>query len=211
MKFLIAFALIATSLPFHAAGTPAPANDPFTGAFFPPEMVLAAAGQIGLTQEQQGAFRVRVEGAKLRSDELRKRLESEAATLAELARQDRVDEAAPLTQLDKVLDAERELKRLHIGLLAAVKNLLTPGQQARLRDITESAAGQNMEEIRKRLTEKVRRVQEAAQHWVESGRDPSAIAQAMDGKVKPLVDAGKPREAEAEIDPLLEQLTKDAK
>jgi Spy/CpxP family protein refolding chaperone len=192
-----------------AADHPAPANDPLTGAFFPPDMVLAAAGQIGLTQEQQDAFRARVERAQQQSDELRKKLESEAAVLAELARRDRVDEAALLTQLDKVLDAERELKRLHIGLLAAVKNLLTPGQQARLRDIAESGGAQ--EEIRKRLMEKVRRVQEAAQNWVESGRDPSAIAQAMDGKVKPLVDAGKPLEAEAEIDLLLEQLTKDAK
>ena len=55
------------------------------------------------------------------------------------------------------------------------------------------------------------RVNEGAQKWAESGRDPSLIAQAMEGKFKPLMEADKGFEAEAELDRLLEQLTKGAK
>jgi len=67
------------------------------------------------------------------------------------------------------------------------------------------------EEMRRRLTEKVERVQEFAQQWADSGRDPSPIGQAMDEKFKPLIEAGKAVEAEAVLDQLLEQLNKDAK
>ena len=53
-----------------------------------------------------------------------------------------MDEAALVAQLDKVLDVERELKHLHIGLLVAIKNLLTPEQQAKLREIAKDGGAQ---------------------------------------------------------------------
>jgi hypothetical protein len=58
----------------------------------------------------------------------------------------------------------------------------------------------------KRLTAKVERVKAGAQKWAASGRDPSTIANAMQEKFKPLMEAGKLIEAEAELDRILEQL-----
>ena len=139
------------------------------------------------------------------------KLEHEAAALSSLAKQERVDEAAFGTQLDKVLDVERELKHLHVGLLVAIKNLLTPEQKAKLREIAKTGVAQLAEDARKRLSEKVERVQEGAQKWAASGRDPSAIGKTMEEKVKPLLEAGKIIEAEAELDRVLEQLKQDAK
>jgi hypothetical protein len=66
--------------------------------------------------------------------------------------------------------------------------------------------GSPSNDIKKRLTEKVERIKEGARKWGASGRDPSVIAKAMEEKVKPLFDAGKPLEAEAELDRILEQL-----
>ena len=83
-----------------------------------------------------------------------------------------MDEAAIVVQLDKVLDVERELKHLHIGLLVAIKNLLTPEQQAKLREIAKDGGTQLEHDTRKRLTEKVERVKEGTQKWAASGRDP---------------------------------------
>jgi hypothetical protein len=57
----------------------------------------------------------------------------------------------------------------------------------------------------------VERVEAGAHAWEADGRDTSAIAQAMQERVKPLLDSGKPIEAEAELDRLLEQLKPDAK
>jgi Spy/CpxP family protein refolding chaperone len=43
-----------------------------------------------------------------------------------------VNEQQALAQLDKVLDIERDIKRLHIALAVRLKNRLTPEQQEQL-------------------------------------------------------------------------------
>jgi Spy/CpxP family protein refolding chaperone len=52
--------------------------------------------------------------------------------LQETMKSSTVNEQQALTQLDKVLDVEREMKRLHIGLAVRLKNRLTPEQQEQL-------------------------------------------------------------------------------
>jgi Spy/CpxP family protein refolding chaperone len=209
---LIAFIALLTSLcPLFAADDSKTSADPFAGAFFPPELILMARDRIALTPEQQEAIRARVEKTQPRSNELRASLERETAALSTLAKKDRIDEAALGAQLDKVLDVERELKHLHLGLVAAIKNLLTPEQQATLREVAKGGVSQLGDDARKRLSEKVERVKEGVQTWAASGRDPSVIAQTMEEKFKPLIDAGKIVEAEAELDRVLEQLKQGAK
>ena len=60
--------------------------------------------------------------------------------------------------------------------------------------------------VRQRISGKVERVKEGVQQWAASKRDPSAILKRMEEVVKPLFDAGKAIEAEAELDRVLEQL-----
>jgi len=211
MKFITILVVLASLGPLCAADDSRKAADPFAGAFFPPELVLLARDQIGLTQGQREAFRARVEETQPRSEELRAKLENETAALAALAKHERVDEAALFAQLDKLLDVEREVKRLHVGVLVAIKNLLTPEQQARLREIVKDGGAQLAEDTRGRLTEKVERVKAGAQKMAASGRDPSAIAHAMEEKFKPLMETGKVIEAEAELDRVLELLKQTAK
>ncbi len=218
MKLTIAlFALLTSLCPLLAADASKKPIDPFEGAFFPPELVLLAQDRIALTPEQLEAVRVRLEKTQQRSDELRVRLERETAALAALTKQERVDEAPLLAQLDKVLDVEREVKHLNVGAGVAIKNLLTPEQQARLREMSfeiakNHAAFTGLEaETGKRISAKVERVKEGAQKWVARGRDPSAIAQAIEGKFKPLMEADKVFEAEAELDRLLKLLPQDGK
>ena len=209
---LIAFITLFISLyPLFAADDSKKVADPFAGAFFPPELVLMARDRIALTQEQQEAVRARVEKAQPRSDELRAKLEHETSTLSALAKQERVDEAALVAQLDKVLDVERELKHLHVGLAVAIKNMLAAEQQTKLREIAKDGGAQFGEDTRKRLTEKVERVEQGVQKWAASGRDPAAILKVMEEKFKPLIEAGKAIEAEAELDRLLEQLKPGSK
>ncbi len=196
--------------PSWAQSSAAP-TDPLAGAFFPPEMIEMAHEQIGLTQEQQDSLRARIQKAQPRTDELRQSLEHETAALSLLARQDKVNETAISAQLDRVLDVERELKHLQIGLLSGIKNLLTPDQLAKLRALAKDGGAQFAEDMRSRLTEKVKRVEAGAHAWEASGRDTSVIARAMQERVKPLLDSGKPLEAEAELDRLLEQLKQDPK
>ncbi len=181
-------------------------NDPLAGVFFPPEVVMLAREQIGLSKEKSDALRAQTEKVQVQSEEIRKRLERETAALSALAKPDRVNEAALLTQLDKVLETEREMKRLQIATLTAIKNQLTPEQQTKLRELTREGAGKFVEETRKRLTEKVAQVQVGIQRVVESQRDPSRLVRTMQEEFKPLIDAGKPVEAEAVLDRVLAEL-----
>ena len=215
MKPTLLVLLLAASLPLLAADKPDPHADPFAGAFFPPELVFLARDQIKLTPEQQDAFQELVEKTRYqsRSEELRVKLERETAALAALTKQARVEEAAVLAQLDKVLDAERELKHLHIGFGVALKNLITPAQEAKLREIAKGVSKgsdgfhQLEEATSKRIAEKIERVKAGAQQWAESGRDPSAILKTMEETVAPLLSADKPMEVEAALDRVLKQLT----
>ena len=211
MKLLTFLAALSALCRLVAADKPAAPMDPFAGAFFPPEIILQARDQIGLTQEQREAFMARMATTQPRSDELRAKLERETAALSTLAKQDQVDEAALTAQLDRLLDAERELKHLHVGLLAWIKNLLTPEQRTKLRELAKDGGAQLGEAMRRRLMEKVERVTAGAQKWAANGRDPSVIAKTMQEKIKPLIDAGKPIEAEVELDRLLKQLNQDGK
>ena len=214
MKPTLLVLLLAASLPLLAADKPDPHADPFAGAFFPPELVFLARDQIGMTQEQQDAFQELVEKTRYqsRSEELRAKLERETAAFAALAKQGRVDEAAILAQLDKVLDAERELKHLHTGFGVAIKNLITSEQQAKLREIAKSvskgsdAFHQLEEATSKRIAEKIERVKAGAQQWAESGREPTAILKTMEETVGPLLKADRPMEVEAALDRILKQL-----
>ena len=208
MKIVIALTLLATWCPLRAADKSKPATDPFAGAFFSPEMVSMMRERIMLSQEQQDALRILMEKTQPLSEQSRKKLEQETAALAALAGQERVERTAILSQLDKVLDVERELKHLHVGLLVEVRNLLTLEQQTKLREMTKDGGVQLKEAAQKRLMEKMERVKTDAQKMADGGRDPSDILRTMEGQFKPLLEAGKPIEAEAVLDHALEELAK---
>ncbi len=209
MKLITFLVLLATGCLLAAADQPASHADPLAGVFFPPEVILMAKDQIGLSEAQQKALRARVEKTQLRAEELRQRIERELAALSALGRQERVDEAALGAQLDKVLDVERESKHLHLGLMVAARSLLTPGQQAQLRKLVQAGGKEFAESARARVSEKVARVLEGVQKMMQNGRDPSAIGKLMEGKVGPLIEAGKVAEAEAELDRVIEQIDQD--
>jgi hypothetical protein len=54
---------------------------------------------------------------------------------------DQVNEQQALAQLDKVLNAEREIKKLHMALAIRIKNSLTPDQIQKLQNITQHGEG----------------------------------------------------------------------
>jgi len=62
-------------------------------------------------------------------------LQDEMEKMVELVKQDRVDESQTLAQLDKILNLEREVKRLQIALQVKFKNALSSEQQAKMREI----------------------------------------------------------------------------
>jgi len=109
--------------------------DPVAENLFPPDLVLSNQKAIGLDDTQRNFIRSEVLKAQTRFTELQFQLQDAMEALGAVLKQDPVDETQALTQLDKVLNAEREIKRTQIALMVRIKNKLTPDQQSRLRQL----------------------------------------------------------------------------
>jgi Spy/CpxP family protein refolding chaperone len=103
---------------------------------FAPELIMQHQKALGLTEEQRTAIRGEMQKVMPRFTDLQWQQSAEAEAMVALLKKERPDEKEVLAQLDKLLNVENEIKRLHTGLLVRLKNSLTPQQQARLRGPT---------------------------------------------------------------------------
>jgi Spy/CpxP family protein refolding chaperone len=117
-----------------------PASDPIGDAFFPPELVMQHQQTIGLTEPQKIFFKTEFRKAQTRFTELQWQLSDESEKLVAIVKQEPLDEQAALAQLDKVLNAEREIKRVQLSLVIQIRNALTPEQRARLTELKSKAS-----------------------------------------------------------------------
>lgn len=116
-----------------------PGHDAVGEHLFPPELVMAHQNAINLTPEQKTYLREEIRKAQFRFTELQWQLQDAVETLGGLLGQDRVEEQQVLAQLEKVLEAERQIKQTQLTLMVRIKNKLTPEQQARLRELRAKA------------------------------------------------------------------------
>jgi Spy/CpxP family protein refolding chaperone len=112
---------------------PHPPRDPLGDAMFPPEMIMQHQRELGLTDDQKTFMRGEINKTTARFNELQWQLQDAMEALHETMKANTVNEQQALAQLDKVLDGEREIKRLHMELAIRIKNNLTPDQQTKLR------------------------------------------------------------------------------
>src|SRR6185369_16777707 len=120
----------ADSVPNHPH-PPGPPN-PLDHLMFPPDMIMGHARQLNLTDEQKAYMRAEIQKTTTTYQELQWKLQDQSELLHETMKSTSVNEQQALAQLDKVLELEREIKRLHIGLAVRLKNRLTPEQQDQL-------------------------------------------------------------------------------
>jgi Spy/CpxP family protein refolding chaperone len=106
--------------------------DPLAHVMFPPELIMGHARQLGLTDDQKAFMRMEIQRTTSSFHDLQWKLQDEMELLHEIMKATSVNEGQALTQLNKVLDIEREIKRLHVGMAVRIKNRLTPEQQEKL-------------------------------------------------------------------------------
>jgi Spy/CpxP family protein refolding chaperone len=95
---------------------------------------------IGLSPEQKEYIKTEIRQAQLKFTELPWKLQDEMEKLVGLVKQPQVNEQQVLGQLEKVLAAEREIKREQVTLLVRIKNKLTPEQQGKLSELRSKPA-----------------------------------------------------------------------
>ncbi len=116
-----------------------PQHDPLAEYVFPPELVMQHQREIALTVEQKAFLRGEVQRVTARFTELQWQMQDAMEGLVFTLKEGSVNEQQALSQLDKVLDTEREIKHLHVGLAVRIKNRLTPEQQSKLQALKQSA------------------------------------------------------------------------
>ena len=110
-------------------------RDVFKGKLYPPNVILEHQDELGLTKEQFTAIRaavVEVQGKVAEHEwDLREAYQRVLADLDDLP----VDEDKILENVDKALKAENEVKKLQVGMLIKLRNLLTDEQMEYLRSV----------------------------------------------------------------------------
>ncbi|MBI2926675.1 MAG: hypothetical protein HYY24_13345 [Verrucomicrobia bacterium] len=175
----------------------APPSDPIAENFFPPELVMQQQQAIRLSDEQRSFIEAAVQKAQARAPELERQLNEAVQGLAAVTKPERIDEEKLAAQSEKVLALEGKLRQTHLGLMAAIKNTLTPPQQAMLREAKSRLST---------LQPKMQKVQAGVERWQQDSRDPSPVVEVMQD-FEPLMKEGKFKEAEAVLDRALERLS----
>ncbi len=134
---LVGVVIVSAQQPQPAQGPeqprpPHPPMDPLGDAMFPPELIMQHTRDLNLTDEQKTFMRAEINRTTTRFNELQWQLQDAMEALHTAMKENTVNEQQALQQLDKVLDTEREIKRLHFGLAIAIKNKLTVEQQTKL-------------------------------------------------------------------------------
>jgi len=104
---------------------------------FPPDLVLQCRERIGLKTEQRDAIRTAMRDMQTKTMDMQWKLQDEAEKLNDALKRPAVNEAETLAQVDRVLAAEREVKRAQMVMLIRIKNVLTPDQQESLSKVRE--------------------------------------------------------------------------
>lgn len=123
------------STPSTPAIPSVPPMDPLGDVMFPPDLILGHSREIMLTAEQKSFMRGEIQKTTNRFNELQWALHDSMEDLHQVLEASSVNDQQALGLLDKVLDIEREIKRLHFGMGIRLKNKLTPDQQAKLQSI----------------------------------------------------------------------------
>lgn len=111
---------------------PPPPPDPLGDSIFPPEMIMQHQRELALTDAQKQFMRAEIQRTTNRFNELQWQLQDAMEALHEIMKGTQVSEQQAMAQLDKVLDAEREIKSIHMAMNIRIKNQLTAEQQMKL-------------------------------------------------------------------------------
>lgn len=107
-------------------------QDPLQKYIYPPELIMNNQQKIGLSVEQRKMIIGIVSESQEKFNVLQWDLQSQSEAFIEIIKQDKVDEASALEQLEKLLNLEEKIKKAQITLFIRIKNQLTSEQQRML-------------------------------------------------------------------------------
>jgi len=123
------------AIPPPPAVPPIPEVDPLGDVIFPPNLIMRHARALALTDQQKTFMRGEIQRTTTRFNDLQWQLQDAMEAFHDTMKPNSINDQQALAQLDKVLELEREIKRLHVAMGIRIKNQLTVEQQERLRGL----------------------------------------------------------------------------
>lgn len=124
--------LLLLSIASSVAAQQQPPEDPIGQQLYPPELIMGHQQALGLQEKQRALIKSEVQKAQSKFFDHQWQMNEESEKLVALLRSTPIDESAVLAQADKVMELERQIKKIHLGLLVRLKNMLTVEQIAKL-------------------------------------------------------------------------------
>ena len=104
-----------------------------------PDLVMSHQQAIALTELQRQAIQSNMLDTQKKLLDQQFKLQGEVEKLQQLLKSATPDETKVLDEMDKVLGAERDIKRAQLSLMVKLKNSLTPQQQSQLETLRKQA------------------------------------------------------------------------
>jgi len=104
-----------------------------------PDLVMSHQQAIALTELQRQAIQSNMLDTQKKLLDQQFKLQGEVEKLQQLLKSATPDETKVLDEMDKVLGAERDIKRAQLSLMVKLKNNLTQQQQAQLETVRKQA------------------------------------------------------------------------
>ena len=120
---------------------PPPPPDMLNNSVFPPDVIMEHQRELALTEEQKAFMRGEINKTSTVFNDLQWQLQDAMEALRDTMKADQINEQLALAQLDKVLNAEREIKKLHMALAIRIKNNLTAEQVQKLQNFNRHGEG----------------------------------------------------------------------
>lgn len=187
-------------------------GDPLAELLVPPHLMMEKADEVGLSADQRQQIQQAAQQVHHPMTEKQEPLKAALAALAaELAKED-LDAEAARRKLDAVLEAERPLKQLQLGVLVETNKVLTVDQRRKLQHMLsarQNGGGGDKSNLEQRLHAKLERVKRGLEAKLQAGEQPLEIPNKMQG-FPVLMEQGRHAEAEQLLDEVLQMLGVDA-
>jgi hypothetical protein len=121
---------------FSTATSEAPLGS-IESKLFTADVVMEHQAAIGVDRAQRDALLKEIDRAQSEIARLQWDLQGEKEKLAAVLDTSVIDEAKAMAQASRVMDAENRVKSAHLVMLVRIKNLLTPDQQKKLRELRD--------------------------------------------------------------------------
>ena len=102
------------------------------GRLFPPTLIMQHQSELELSDAQQESIKAELREFQSRVVDVQWDLQAAQGELQSALAEDRIEPETATAAIERLLDAENALKKLHLGLLIRIRNVLDPEQIGKL-------------------------------------------------------------------------------